>query len=154
MLAGGSGGTVKRGGSLGQGTSHDLSHCHPTPAYLIVKYLCFSQEIPETDTFFICQPKETSALQCPFLYPVMQKTQLLGLRAYSLAGVRAAAKLCSKNRNHFLPRQQQNSLEQWFSTSVASQKYPGSFSKSPCPGFTPDQGNQTPLLWDPSIDIF
>lgn len=76
---------MKRGVSLGQGTSH-LSHCHPTPAYLIVKYLCFSQEIPATDTFFICQPKETSALQGPFLYPIMQKTQLLGPRAYSLAG--------------------------------------------------------------------
>lgn len=35
--------------------------------------------------------------------------------------VSAAATLCSNNRNHFLPRQQHNSREQWFDLSCISE---------------------------------
>lgn len=67
-------------------TTKSPTTSNPTPAYFRVWYFYLSQEIPETATSFICQVKETSALQCLFLHPIMQKAHLLGPRAYSLAG--------------------------------------------------------------------
>lgn len=67
-------------------------------------------------------------------------------RPYSLAGSKQAAKLCLKNGNHFLPRPQQNSLEQWFSASAGLSELPGEFSKILTPGHTP--ANSDSQEWD------
>lgn len=117
---------------------------NPTPAYFITRYFYLSQEIPDTATFFICQVKETPALQCPFVLPILPKAHLLGPRAHSLA-VSTASKLGFQNRNHFLPRQQQNSLEQWFYLSCISE-LPGELFKILMPRLYPQPIKSDSLL--------
>lgn len=83
-------------------------------------------------------------MRCASPHPSCKKPTFRhpGLLAWLVASV--AAKLCFKNRNHFLPRQQQNSLQRRFSTSAAHQNYLGSFARPCCPGYIPGQFNQAP----------